>query len=116
MKHQSGIRKLGRERNARKALLRSLAVNLIRDSRITTTEAKAKELRPFIERFITYAKSDKLSARRLVSAKLGGVNKGEKLFTLIGPKFKDRQGGSTRIIKLTPRKNDQSSMALIEFV
>lgn len=116
MKHHAGMRKLGRERNQRKALLRSLAVNLIRDGRIKTTEAKAKELRPFIERLVTHAKSDTISARRLVAARLGGESKATKLFTTIAPKFKDRQGGYTRIVKLSPRSGDQSPMALIEFV
>ncbi len=117
MKHQAGMRKLGRERNQRKALLRSLASNLIRDGRIKTTEAKAKELRPFVERLVTYAKNpDIVTARRLVAAKLGDINKGKKLFSDIGPKFKDTNGGYTRIIKLPPRANDQSRMALIEFI
>lgn len=116
MKHQAGMRKLGRERNARKALLRSLASNLIRDGRIKTTEAKAKELRPFIEKLITHAKKDTVAARRLVASRLGDDSKGKKLFTDIAPKHNDRPGGYTRIIKLPARSGDQSKMAFIEFV
>ncbi len=116
MKHHAGMRKLGRERNQRRALLRSLAVNLIRDGRIRTTEAKAKELRPFIERLVTHAKKDTVSARRLVASRLGGEIKSKKLFTDIAPKYTDRQGGYTRVIKLPTRQGDQSKMALIEFV
>lgn len=110
------MRKLGRVRKTRQALLRSLAVNLIRDGRIKTTEAKAKELRPFIERLITHAKTDTLTARRLVAKKLGDGYKGRKLFTVIAPRMTDRPGGYTRIIKMAPRRNDQSSLAIIEFV
>lgn len=116
MKHHAGMRKLGRERNQRRALLRSLAANLIRDGRIRTTEAKAKELRPFIERLVTHAKKDTVSARRLVASRLGGETKSKKLFTDIAPKYEDRQGGYTRVIKLPTRQGDQSKMALIEFV
>lgn len=116
MKHHAGMRKLGRERNERKALLRSLAVNLIRDGRIKTTEAKAKELRPFIERLVTHAKKNTIAAKRLVSSRLGGAQKGVKLFSTIAPKFTDRPGGYTRVIKLPRRQGDQSKMAFIEFV
>ena len=116
MKHHAGTRKLGRERNARRALLKTLAVSLIRDGRIKTTEAKAKELRPFIERLVTHAKSDTLAKRRLVISRLGGSDKADKLFSIIGVKYKERNGGYTRIIKLPNRLNDQSRMALIEFV
>ncbi len=115
MNHQRKNRKLGRERNQRKALLRSLASNLIRDGRIKTTEAKAKELRPFTERLVTHAKKDTLASRRLVTRRLDGVSSG-KLFSVIAPKYKDRQGGYIRIIKLPNRPSDQSKMALIEFV
>jgi len=116
MKHHAGMRKLGRERNARKALLRSLATNLIRDGRIKTTEAKAKELRPFIERLITHAKKDTISAKRLVASRLGGEAKSKKLFTDIAPKYADRNGGYTRVIKMPTRAGDESRMAFIEFV
>lgn len=116
MKHHVGMRKLGRERNARQALLRSLAVSLIRDGRIKTTEAKAKELRPFIEKLVTHSKSDTLAKRRLVISRLGDIQKTTKLFSTIGIKYKDRHGGYTRIIKLPNRPNDQSRMAFIEFV
>lgn len=116
MKHHAGMRKLGRERNERKALLRSLACNLIRDGRIKTTEAKAKELRPFIEKLVTHAKKDTVASKRLVASRLGGIEKSTKLFTTIAPKYLERPGGYTRVVKLPARLNDQSKMAIIEFV
>lgn len=96
-------------------MLRSLACNLITQEKIKTTEAKAKELRPFIEKFITRAKIDNLSNRRLLISKIG-IKSAKKLFNQIAPKYKERKGGYTRIIKLPPRKTDASKMAIIEFV
>lgn len=116
MRHQKKGRKFGREKNVRKALMRSLANNLIAKGKIKTTEAKAKELRPYIEKMVTKAKTDSVSSRRLLSEKLGSNKKVEKLVTEIGPRFKDRNGGYTRITKLPARVSDASSMAIIEFV
>ncbi|NOY35783.1 MAG: 50S ribosomal protein L17 [bacterium] len=115
MKHKSTGRKLGRKRNARRALMRSLAVNFVRDEKIKTTEAKAKELRPYIEKMITKGKSGALASRRLVTARIG-EDAAKKIFSEIAPKYKERKGGYTRITKLPRRKGDAAKMAIIEFV
>lgn len=119
MRHHNKNRKFGRDASGRRALLRSLAISLVRYGRITTTEAKAKELRPFIEKLVTKARGAKedLSARRSILSTL--INRNEeakKLIEEIAPKFKDRNGGYTRILKLPQRQGDAAKMALIEFV
>lgn len=95
--------------------MKSLAFNLVAKEKIKTTEARAKELRPFIEKFVTRAKKGNLANRRLLIARLGQQTT-KKLFKKIAPKYKDKNGGYTRIIKLPPRKSDASKMAIIEFV
>lgn len=102
MQHSKRNRTLSRTRRGRTALLRGLAVSLIRDEQIQTTTAKAKELRPYIERIITLSKRDTQSSRRLVSSRLGEPNSAliAKLFTEIAPRYSERSGGYTRIIKL----------------
>ncbi|MFN4181083.1 MAG: 50S ribosomal protein L17 [Candidatus Paceibacteria bacterium] len=117
MRHHSNKRKFGRSKNQREALLESLASNLIVRGKIRTTLAKAKELRPFIEKLTTRAKTDTLANRRLVAARLG--NKAvltKKLFEKIAVNYTDRKGGYTRIVKLNPRKSDGAEIAIIEFV
>lgn len=117
MRHHNANRKFGRERKVRTALLRGLAVSLIRDKKITTTEAKAKELRPFIEKLITGARSATLASRRNAVTKLGGVSVAAKtLVDDIAPMYAKRSGGYTRVVKLAPRGGDASKMAVIEFV
>jgi large subunit ribosomal protein L17 len=116
MKHHDKNRTLGRNSTQRLALLRSLACSLIRDGRIQTTEAKAKELRPFIEKIVTHAKNDTVTKRRFVISKLNSETQAAKLFKDIAPKYVDQKGGYTRIVKLPIRKSDASKMALIEFV
>ena len=117
MKHHNAQRKFGRVRRQRTALLRSLARSLILHERIETTEAKAKELRPFIERLVTHGKTDTLAKRRLVAARLGQAEtEMSKLFSSISPRFKDRTGGYTRITKLGPAGADARKKAVIEFV
>ncbi|MBI2046458.1 MAG: 50S ribosomal protein L17 [Parcubacteria group bacterium] len=119
MRHHKTIRKFGRVKKVREALLRSLARALVTNGKITTTEAKAKELRPFIEKLVTKAKHETVASRRIVAARLGGVgeiNSAKMLFDTIAPKYKNRAGGYTRIIKMAPRKSDASKMAVIEFV
>lgn len=117
MRHHKQKRTLGRPSNQRVALLRSLARSLIIHDKIQTTEARAKELRPFIEKLVTRSRSDTLASRRLVTRRLGNDPvTAKKLFSTIGPKYKDRSGGYTRITKLTTQKSDARSMAQIEFV
>lgn len=102
--------------NQRDALMRSLARNLVNEERITTTLAKAKALRPFIEKIVTKAKSDTLASRRLVITRLGGEKEAKVLIETIAPKMKGRSGGYTRIMKLPRRELDGAFMAMIEFV
>ncbi|MBY0376581.1 50S ribosomal protein L17 [Patescibacteria group bacterium] len=117
MRHGNNVRKFGREKTQRKALLNSLALNLIVREKITTTEPKAKELRPFIEKLITSAKKGDLATRRNITAKLATRGRGpKKLFEVIAPKYKDKNGGYTRVMKLGARKSDGAKMAVIEFV
>lgn len=114
-KHKRG-RKLSRKTGQRRALLKSLGSALILREKITTTEAKAKELRPFIERSITYAKKhDKVHARRLL-AKYYADRVAKKLMNEIGPRYQSRIGGYTRIVKLEHRVRDSARMAVIELV
>lgn len=117
MRHHNANRKFGRSKNQRHALLKGLAASLVESERIVTTEAKAKELRPSIEKMITKAKNPTLANRRLL---LAGLYNNEviasKLIESIAPRYAERAGGYTRIVKLTPRKSDASPMAVIEFV
>lgn len=117
MRHHNNTRKFGRDKTQKRALLNSLARNLILREKIKTTEPKAKELRPFIEKLITRAKKGDMATRRLISAKLS--NKGKevkKLFEVLAPKYADKKGGYTRVLKLGARKSDGAKMAIIEFV
>lgn len=119
MRHLVKGRKLNRTSSHRSALMSNLSISLIKHKRIITTEPKAKELRRFIERLITYAKKDNLHGRRLIMSKIKGNLKKEVANTLIhdiAPNYSDRNGGYTRIIKLSNRKNDDASMSIIEFV
>jgi len=117
MRHHNSIRKFGRVKNQREALIRSLALSLIEHGKIRTTEAKAKELRPFIEKLITKGGNGSVASRRLIISRLGG-NKvgGSKVVDELGKKYKDRKGGYTRIVKMSPRPGDASKMAIIELV
>ncbi len=108
-------RKLSRKKDQRKALLKSLAGAIFLHERIKTTEAKAKEVSKFTEKCITKAKKGDLSSRRIL-AKYFSKDLVKKLVDKIGPKYKDRNGGYTRIIKLGPRKSDGAKMAIIELV
>ena len=117
MRHGNNKRKFGREKGVRNALISSLALNLIVREKIKTTLPKAKELRPFIEKIVTNAKKGDLATRRLIIAKLSNRSKEvKKLFDKIAPKYIDRKGGYTRILKLGIRKSDGAEMAQIEFV
>ena len=116
MRHNVHGRKLGRTSAHRTALFRNQLASLIENEQIRTTLAKAKELRPLAERVVTQGKKDTLHARRLVARWIPDRGKVTKLFDEIAPRFADRPGGYTRIIKLGPRKGDGAEMALIEFV
>lgn len=116
MRHHSVKRKFGLKKDQRNALMRSLARNLINESRITTTLAKAKELRPYIEKLVTKARTGTLASRRIIISQVGGVKETKTLIEKVAPKYKDRDGGYTRIIKLSRRELDAAPMALIEFV
>lgn len=97
-------------------MLANLAASLVKAGRVKTTDAKAKEVRPFIERLVTFAKRGDLHARRIVLARLGDVAAVKKLFDEVGPKFTNRLGGYTRILKLGFRQGDNAPVSLIEFV
>lgn len=109
-------RKFGRMRDQRHALLRGLAQALILGGKITTTEAKAKELRRYIEKIVTKSKTDTLNARRSNAKNFRNKAAQSKLILDIAPKFKDRKGGYTRIIRRVSRRTDAAKMAVIEFV
>ena len=109
-------RKLGRDSSARKALFRSVLTSFFRHGRIETTEAKAKEVSGLADQLITLAKRGDLAARRTAIARLYDEDVVRKLFSEIAEKYKDRQGGYTRIMKLGPRRGDAAPMALLELV
>ncbi len=115
MRHKKKGRKFTRSKDQRKALFRSLASSLILKEKITTTEAKAKEVRPFLEKSITRARKDTLANKRLL-AKDFSDKVIKKLFQEIGPRYKSRPGGYTRITKVGFRKQDAAKMAVIELV
>jgi large subunit ribosomal protein L17 len=116
MRHHNKNKKFGRDKNQRQALIRSLATSLIRDTKITTTEAKAKALRPYVEKLVTQAKNANLSDKRLLISKIHSEIASKTLIETLAVKYLDRKGGYTRIIKLQPRLSDGAKMAVIEFV
>ncbi|MEX1027304.1 MAG: 50S ribosomal protein L17 [Candidatus Paceibacterota bacterium] len=115
MRHHKTTRTLGRVSRQRKALLCSLARSLVLHGRIQTTEAKAKELRPFAEKLVTEAKKETQASIRRVENKIGPDAR-VKLCSELAPGYKERQGGYTRIVKLPYRTSDAASLAIIEFV
>ena len=116
MRHRKKGRKLQRTASRRRAMLRNLATSLFRHERIETTTAKAKELRPYAERLITLARRGDLHARRLVARKIQDREVLGKLFDEISPRYAERPGGYTRILKLGNRKGDAAEISLIELV
>ena len=116
MRHKKSGRKLSRKTAHRKALMSNLAVALITHKKIKTTDAKAKELRTYVEPLITFAKRGDLHARRQVLKKIRHKNVVRELFDNIGPSFSDRNGGYTRITKLGFRDNDCAPVSIIEFI
>ena len=116
MRHQRAGKKLGRDPEHRKALYSNLAGALIEHGRIRTTEAKAKAVKPFAEQMITLGKRGDLAARRQAIAELRSQDAVHKLFAEVAPRFAERPGGYTRIIKIGPRQGDAAEMAYLELV
>lgn len=116
MRHRMGGRQLGRNSSHRKALFRTLVTSVLDKERIETTIAKAKEIRPIVERMITFGKRGDLAARRIAAAFISSNDVVKKLFDTIAPRFKDRNGGYTRIIRTRTRIGDGAEMALIELL
>jgi large subunit ribosomal protein L17 len=116
MRHRAKGRQLSRTASHRKATLNNLATSLFTHDRIVTTEARAKELRPFAERLITLARRGDLHARRLVERRLKDKAATTKLFAVLGKRFAARPGGYTRIIKLGHRAGDGAEVARIELL
>ena len=117
MRHLRTGRKLSRRREHRVAMLANLAASIIKHGRVHTTDAKAKEVKPFLERLVTFARRGDLHARRIVLSRLKGDREAvKKLFDEIGPRYTARPGGYTRILKLGFRQGDNSPISLIEFV
>ncbi len=116
MRHRVGGRKLQRTSTHRTALFRNMAAALIKHEQITTTLAKAKELRPYTEKLVTLAKKGGLSNRRLAHARMLDDAQLVKLFDVIAPRYAERAGGYLRIVKAGIRMSDSAEMAIIEFV
>jgi large subunit ribosomal protein L17 len=116
LRHRKSGRKLGRDSAHRKALYANLAGALIEHGRIRTTEAKAKEVRPIVEEMITLGKRGDLAAHRQAVAFLRSKAAAHKLFADVAPRFSDRPGGYTRIVKIGPRQGDAAQMAYLELV
>lgn len=116
MRHRKAGRKLGRSSGHRRALYRNLVTELFRHERIKTTEAKAKAIQPKVEKLITLGKRGTLHARRLAAGRLNDPEIVRRLFDEIAPRYGERAGGYTRILKLGHRQGDNASMVLIELV
>lgn len=116
MRHRNSGRQLSRNSSHRHALLRNMATSLLRHETIRTTVPKAKELRRVVEPLITLAKIDSVAKRRLAYARLRDLAVVDKLFDDLGPRFKARAGGYTRILKMEPRPGDSADMALMQLV
>ena len=116
MRHHSKTKKFGRETGQRQALIRSLARSLFLKGKITTTETRAKSLRPVVEKLLTRGKNPTLANRRVLLSRLGGDTAVVKKIESLAVAHKDRAGGYTRVVKLGQRKSDGSPMAVIEFV
>lgn len=116
MRHGISGRKLSRKSQHRTAMFRNMAAALIKHEQILTTTAKAKEIRPYVEKLITLAKKGGLSNRRLAHARLLDETQLKKLFDVLAERYADREGGYTRIIKAGYRKSDAAAIAVIELV
>jgi len=115
MRHGNVNRKFGRQTGQRHALLKSLARSLVLRGKITTTIAKAKEIRPLVEKMVTRGRTDNLQNRRMLVSALGDIKTANKLIAT-AKNYDGRTGGYLRIVKMGPRKGDAAQMALIEFV
>ena len=116
MRHGYAHRKLGRTTSHRTAMFANMAASLIKHEQIVTTLPKAKELRPFVEKLVTLAKKGDLHARRLAISRVRDVGQVGKLFDTLGPRYKTRNGGYTRVLKAGFRYGDNAPLAVIEFV
>ena len=116
MRHQKAGRKFKRSPEHRRMLLRNLATALLEHGKITTTLPKAKELRPVVEKLVTLGKRGDLHARRQAIAQIRDIAMVKKLFDVLGPRYKDRKGGYTRILKAGFRHGDNAAVGVIEFV
>lgn len=116
MRHLVSGRKLNRTASHRRAMLSNMAISILDKERITTTVAKAKEVRGVVERLITYGKKGDLHGIRLAARRINNKTILKKLFDDIAPSYKDREGGYTRIVKLSERKGDNAQMSIIELV
>ena len=116
MRHGYAHRKLGRTTSHRTAMFANMAASLIKHEQIVTTLPKAKELRPFVEKLVTLAKKGDLHARRIAIRRVRDVDQVGKLFATLGPRYKARSGGYTRVLKAGFRYGDNAPMAVIEFV
>ncbi len=116
MRHRKKIAKLGRKPEARRRMLRNLVTSLIMEERITTSLARAKAARSAAEKIITKGRKDSLHARRHVARYVYGSKVVQKVFNELGPRYVDRNGGYTRILKLGPRKGDAAEACILELV
>jgi large subunit ribosomal protein L17 len=116
MRHAKTHRKFNRRSDHRKSMLANLALSLIKHEQITTTLPKAKDLRPIVEKLVTLGKRGDLHARRQAIAQIRDIGTVKKLFEVIGPRYKERNGGYTRVMKAGFRYGDSAPVAVIEFV
>ena len=117
MRHHNTQKKFGRTRKVRTGFIRSLLVNLIEREHMVTTLARAKAIRPMVEKLVTKARAGDISARRMIAARLGNnETMSKKLVEEVAPRFADRPGGYTRVVKMPQRTGDAAPMAIIEFV
>src|SRR3569832_133141 len=116
MRHGYAGRRFNRSASHRKAMLANMAASLIKHEQIVTTLPKAKELRPFVEKLVTLAKDGSLHSRRIAISRVRDVDQVGKLFTSLGPRYKERNGGYIRVLKAGFRYGDTAPMAVIEFV
>ncbi len=116
MRHRKKIAKLGRKPEARRRMLRNLVTSLIIEERITTSQARAKAARSAAEKIITKGRKDSVHARRQVAKYVYGSKVVQKVFNELGPRYADRNGGYTRILKLGPRRGDAAEACILELV